>query len=79
MGREKENDFPLFSPQNPPLSAPRSTHTAQPFWKNLPKIRAFFFIGTNVLLVVQMPLALLSTSLSSTLPCSKYQENHPVP
>lgn len=22
---------------------------------------------------------LLSTSLSSTLPCSKYQENHPVP
>lgn len=27
----------------------------------------------------QEPLALLSTSRSSTLPCSKYQENHPVP
>lgn len=70
MGREKENDFPLFSPQNLPLSAPRSTHTAQPFWKNLPKASTFFFIGTNVLLANQMPLALLSTSLSSTLPCS---------
>src|SRR5699024_11519019 len=34
IGREKENDFPLFSPKNLPLSAPRSTHTAQPFWKN---------------------------------------------
>lgn len=59
-----------FPFQNLRLSGGRSNHTAQPFWKNLPKIRAFFFIGTNVLLVVQMPLALLSTSLSSTLPCS---------